>query len=275
LWQALSQHWPEYFIEGALLGTFMLAACIAVAALEHPGSSVRRAIRSGTLRRSIIGLLMGLTAVALIYSPWGQRSGAHMNPGITLTFLALGKARVWDAVFYIVAQFAGGITGVLVACGILGKAIRHHSVNFAVTSPGRRGVRPAFMAELIIAFVMMGMVLISTNHIETAPFTGLFAGLLVALYIAIEAPLSGMSINPARSLASAVPARQYRALWIYFTAPPLGMLSAAGLYLLTSGADHIFCAKFDHRGGQRCIFNCREGEMHGNLSHGGGIQVGR
>jgi aquaporin Z len=275
MWKALSHHWPEYLIEGALLGTFMFVACVAVAVLEHPASLVRAVIRSNILRRSIIGLLMGLTAIALIYSPWGQRSGAHMNPGTTLSFLVLGKVKAWDAVFYILSQFAGGISGVLAAWAVLGNTIRHESVNFVVTSPGRSGVRAAFLAELAIAFGMMGMVLVSTTHHATAPFTGLFAGLLVALYIAIEAPVSGMSINPARTFASAIAARQYRALWIYFTAPPLGMLGAAGLYVLAFGGDRIHCAKLDHCKGHRCVFNCRESQMQANPSDARGIQAGR
>src|SRR5437899_2861426 len=112
---ALMDHWPEYLIEGALLGIFMISACLSVFVLEHPASPVPRRIRSGTVRRTIIGLMMGITAVALIYSPWGQRSGAHMNPGTTLAFLTLGKIKAWDAVFYIAAQFAGGIGGVLIS----------------------------------------------------------------------------------------------------------------------------------------------------------------
>ena len=110
--QAILTHWPEYLIEAFLLGAFMVSACLSVAVFEHPGSPLSRRIRSSTLRRLIVGVLMGATAVALIYSPFGQRSGAHMNPGVTLAFLALGKVAPWDASFYCLAQFAGGLTGV-------------------------------------------------------------------------------------------------------------------------------------------------------------------
>lgn len=258
---ALIAHWPEYLIEGSLLGIFMISACLSVFVLEHPASPVPPRIRSAVFRRAIIGLMMGVTAVALIYSPWGQRSGAHMNPGTTLAFLTLGKIKAWDAVFYIAAQFAGGIGGVLVSAAVLGRAIRHESVNYITTMPGKPGPRAAWIAEFVIAFAMMGMVLLSSNHSKTAPYTGFFAGILVAAYIAIEAPLSGMSINPARTLGSAVPARSFRGLWIYFTAPPMAMLSAAAIYACVAGADHVFCAKLNHEGHSRCIFNCHIEEM--------------
>jgi len=201
---ALRSHWPEYLIEAALLGVFMVAACAAVVIFQHPASPVARVFRFPHRRRILIGILMGLTAIALIYSPWGQRSGAHLNPGITLMFLVLGKVQPWDAAFYVLAQFVGGFLGVRLAAAVLGMHVAHETVNYAATLPGRRGVRIAWLAEFIIAFGMMSMVLLSINHAATAPYTGVFAGLLVAAYIAIEAPVSGMSMNPARTLGSRV-----------------------------------------------------------------------
>jgi major intrinsic protein len=99
--RALQQHWPEFLIEAWALGTFMVAAALFTALVEYPGSPVHPLLVSGAARRALLGLAMGLTAVALIYSAWGQRSGAHLNPAITLTFLRLRKIRPWDAVFYI------------------------------------------------------------------------------------------------------------------------------------------------------------------------------
>src|SRR5262245_62254999 len=82
-------HWHEYAMEGALLGLFMVAACGFATVLEHPASPVHQALPVGHVRRVIMGLAMGLTAIGLIYSPWGQQSGAHMNPALTLTYLRL------------------------------------------------------------------------------------------------------------------------------------------------------------------------------------------
>jgi len=114
----------------------------------------------------------------------------------------------------------------------------------------------AFLAELGISFLLMTVVLNVSNTDRLAPFTGLFAGTLVATYISLEAPLSGMSMNPARTVASAMPAQLFTALWVYFTAPPLGMLLAAELYLRRKGPRQIRCAKLHHQNSKRCIFRC-------------------
>src|SRR5713226_9052868 len=98
---ALLDHWPEYLMEAAGLGLFMVSACVFATLLESPGSPARRAIPSDFLRRALMGLAMGLTAVGIIYSPWGQRSGAHINPAVTFTFLRLRKIEPWEAFFYI------------------------------------------------------------------------------------------------------------------------------------------------------------------------------
>src|ERR1700756_1175643 len=98
--RALQLHWPEYVMEAAELGFFMVSACLFGALYENPSSVVRQAIASPLLRRILMGLSMGLTAIAIIYSPWGKQSGAHINPSVTLTFLRLGKIKRWDALFY-------------------------------------------------------------------------------------------------------------------------------------------------------------------------------
>ncbi len=212
--RALEQHWPEYLAEALGLGLFMISACVFGTLLGHPGSPVARAIPDGLPRRLLMGLAMGSTAVALIYSPWGRRSGAHLNPATTLTFWRLDKVAGPDAAWYVLAQALGGVAGVLAAALVVGPA-----------------------------------------------FTGIFAGALVATYIAFESPVSGMSMNPARSLASALPAGAWDVLWIYFLAPPIGMLLAAELYVRRHGLARVFCAKLHHDGESRCIFRCRFGDM--------------
>jgi aquaporin Z len=107
---------------------------------------------------------------------------------------------------------------------------------------------------MVIAFILMAVILHVSNNSRFHKLTGVCAGLLVAAYITVEAPLSGMSMNPARTLASAVPARHWSDLWIYFTAPLIGMLSAAEIYLHTKGARQVGCAKLHHENNQRCIF---------------------
>jgi len=179
-----------------------------------------------------------------------------MNPSLTLTYLRLGKIAPADAFGYVLAQFAGGFAGVLVARVVLGRAVADAAVNYAATVPGPWGPGLAFLGELAISFGMMMMVLVVSNS-RLARLTGLFAGVLVATYISVEAPLSGMSMNPARTLGSAVHAAQWTALWVYFTAPPLGMLAAAEAYLRLPGAREVWCAKLHHDNDKRCIFRCQ------------------
>lgn len=243
-------------MEAAGLGFFMLSACFFTTLLEHPGSPVRQAIDTPVLRRVLMGVAMGLTAIGIVYSRWGQRSGAHLNPSVTLTFLRLGKVARWDAVFYVAAQVLGGAAGVAVAGLALGRLLDDPAVNHAVTQPGAPGVAVAFAAEVMISFLLMTVVLAASNTARLARFTGLLAGALVAAYIAVEAPLSGMSMNPARTLASALGAHVWRALWLYFVAPPLGMLLAAEAYRRLRGPRGVICAKLHHTPRLRCIFKC-------------------
>ena len=253
---ALRAHWPEYLMEAALLGAFMVSACVFTALLEHPGTAIHAAIPDPLLRRAVMGIAMGLTAVAIFYSPWGKRSGAHINPAATLTFWRLGKIESADALFYGLAQCLGAIAGVGVSAVLLADAVGHPRVNFAATVPGKEGPGVAFAAEVLITFVLMTVVLTISNDPRKNRFTGLAAGLCVALFITFEAPLSGMSLNPARSLGSATGAMTWNSLWIYFTAPPLGMLLAAEVRLRARGLHSILCAKLHHDNHERCIFRC-------------------
>ena len=253
--EALREHWPEYLFEAAGLGAFMVSASVFAVVLFHPSAALGAVPLPALARRALMGLAMGLTAIALIYSRLGQRSGAHLNPAVTLTFWRLGKVHGWDAAFYVVAQCLGGAAGVLLAAAILPRHIADPSVNYVVTVPGDFGVVAAWLGELAISAVLMTVVLVMSSRPRLASWTGVLAGALVALYITVEAPISGMSMNPARTLASAVPAATWTAFWIYVTAPPLGMLLAAEAHRrLTATA--VPCAKLQHDRRGRCIFRC-------------------
>jgi aquaporin Z len=250
---ALRRHWPEYLIEGWALGTFMVAAGLAATLLGAPMSPLHRALPDPLWRNAAGGIAMGLTAIALIHSGWGKRSGAHMNPAVTLTFLRLGKTRPWDALFFVTAQVLGGVSGVLLVAALAGHAFSDPPVSYAATLPGPSGPAAAFAAEFVISAVLILTVLSISASARLAPYTGLIVGLLVALYITFESPLSGMSMNPARSLASAAPGMLWHHLWIYLTAPVLGMLAGAQVFLTVAGARHVLCAKLLHPLGVRCI----------------------
>jgi aquaporin Z len=256
-------HWPEYLAEAAGLGLFMISACLFGTVLGHPESPVVPALPDPVARRVLMGLAMGLTAIALIHSPWGQRSGAHFNPATTLTFWRLGKLATADAGFYALFQTLGGVAGVAVSAVVLGEFVGHPSVRYVATVPGDAGIAAAVAGEVLITFILMSVILRVSNTAGLARFTPLFAGALVATYISLEAPVSGMSMNPARSLASAVFAHAWAPLWIYFVAPPLGMLLAAQLYVSRRGLAGVFCAKLHHDNAARCIFRCRYAELAG------------
>ena len=243
-------------MEAAELGLFMFSACAFTVLLYHPASPVTQTIHNDVLRRLMMGTAMGSTAIAIIFSPLGQRSGAHFNPSVTWTFFRLGKIEAWDAAFYTLFQFAGGIAGVTLASLTFHRLVAHHSVNYAVTRPGPDGPIVALFAELIISFILMSVVLTVSNTKRLARWTGMFAGALVATYITVESPISGMSMNPARTLSSAVGAEVWMSLWIYFVAPPLGMLLAAEVYQRLNTGRAVVCAKLHHHNNQRCIFRC-------------------
>ena len=248
-------------MEAGCLGLFMLSACVFGVLLEYPQSPARMAIDDPVLRRGLMGISMGLTAVAIILSPWGKRSGAHMNPAVTLTFLTLGKIKPKDAAFYVVAQCLGGIAAVQMADLLLGLPLRDATVNYVATLPGEHGCAPAFWAETGISFLMMFTILTVSNSRAFSRFTPWFAGFLVASFILVEAPVSGMSMNPARSLASAVAAQEWTGFWLYVAAPLLGMIAASKVYAGWLGAHRVFCAKLYHHSHAACLFRCRFGEM--------------
>jgi len=133
--EAVKRHWPEYLMEAWGLGLFMISAAVFGTLMEHPASPIRQAIADPFLRRIPMGLAMGLTAMGIIYSPWGQQSGAHLNPAVTLTFFRLGKIEPPDVLFYVLSQFTGGLAGVLLVAGVMGAYLADPTVNYVATTP--------------------------------------------------------------------------------------------------------------------------------------------
>jgi aquaporin Z len=248
------KHWPEYLAEAGTLALFMMSASLFTTLLEHYESPLQTLVPDPFLRRALMGAAMGATAAAIIYSPLGARSGAHMNPSVTLAFARLGKVARADAGIYIFAQFAGAIVGMLIAQGLLGELLAEPAVNFVVTRPGTAGELAAAAGELTISFVMMSVLLRVAAHPQAMRFTGAVAAVLVMLNITFEAPLSGMSMNPARTFGPALLAGHFEGLWIYFILPPLGMVLAAELFLRRHRMHAPGCAKLNHSSAVRCIF---------------------
>ena len=248
-------------MEAGELGLYLFFACAFATLLQHPASPVRHFIDSSLARRAVYGLAMGSTVIGIVLTPWGKQSGGHFNPAITFTFYRLGKVDLRDAFFYATAQFSGAICGVAIAAYVLRGAPGNSAVRYAVTVPGVYGNAAAFIGELAISFVLMITILFVTNDKRLAPYTPYFVGALYAIYIVLETPLSGMSMNPARTFGSALRAGYWHELWIYFVAPTLGMLAAAEVFLRARGGVGPYCAKLHHANNKPCIFHHAQQEF--------------
>jgi len=250
---ALRRHWPEYAIEGWALGMFMVSASVATVLLYDPRSPAFHLIDNEFWKRALMAGAMAGTAVAIIYSPWGKRSGAHMNPAFTLSFWVMGKINTVDAVYYAVFQFIGGVSGSVLSYFLTAGLLADPQANWAVTVPGPDGAFAALLSELIIAFIMMLVVAVMLNS-GFDQLTGIAAGGLIFLYVLYESPYSGFGMNPARSFASALPSGTWTAFWIYLVAPPTGMLTAIFVHNYLLGMPNKFKQpKLNPNHSTRCI----------------------
>jgi aquaporin Z len=248
---SLRRHWPEYLMECWGVGFLVLVS--AVLAVMFDALMQPIAIAGPDARRLTEGVIIGLAGIGLVYSRWGRQSGAHFNPAVTATFFALGKVKKWDAAFYAAAHIAGGIIGLLLAALILGQQFRNPPVAWTLAMPGGFGQGAAFLAEFAAAFTLISLILVLGGRPRLAPFVGVADGIMSLVFTAIVAPISGYSLNPARSLAAALVSGQWGALWIYLLAPPSGMLAAAAVNRHLFRARPMPCAKLRHEASVRCI----------------------
>lgn len=244
-------------MEAAELGILMLSIGIFGTFLYSDASPLSRFDWPPYTEAFCMGAAVALATYLVIRSPFGRRSGAHINPAVTMAYLWLGRIHRWDALFYVVAQFAGGAAGVLLAHEILGSRLSAFPVRYVVTVPGSYGWAIAFMAELLLSALLMTVVLFSTNHRKFAKFSPLFVAFITVFYFLLCSSISGFSANPARSFSSALFARIWAGIWIYFAAPCLGMYGAAFLYVRMKGMDKVYCAKVFHDSSSICPFPCR------------------
>jgi aquaporin Z len=249
------RHWPEYLVEAGFLAVFVLAAGAVSAWLLNPSGAGGAAWPGVALRRLLAGAAMGLVLMGMIYSPWGRRSGTHLNPAITLAYLRLGKIGRWDALGYVLAQLAGGFVAVVL--------LRHNALLPASTQPslvaatvGPTDAWPAFLTELVLSGSAMLLILFTSNHERWFRFTGVLYGLLVVAIVACVAPLSGFGMNLARLLAVDAAVDPVNANWLNLLPPLLGMQLAVEGYRLFTGRSQVLCAKLAHNTHGRCIFRC-------------------
>jgi aquaporin Z len=223
-------------MEAAGLMTFMLGAGAFTTLFLYPGSAVQQALPSELLRHIALGACMGVVTFGIV-SAIGMKSGAHINPAVTWSFYRQGKIGGWDATFYTIFQFIGAIIAPILLLALIGEPFTHEKVKFATSQP-KFGNGIAFAAEFIISFILMLAVLIAINTKRFEKLVPALVAILIAIYIAFESPLSGMSLNPARTFGSAFLADDYKGLWVYFVAPVLAMLLATEVYRLMRARGH-------------------------------------
>jgi aquaporin Z len=222
----LPHYWALWISEG--IGTALLVAvgCSLVVVDFGVGSPVVHALPSAALRRVLTGFLFGSVGGSIALSPVGKVSGAHINPVVTLAFWQRRTLAGRLALGYVVAQCVGAIVGAaaLRIWGPLGA-----SVHFAATVPGRAGPLAAFGGETgATACLILGLFLM-LGHRSLRRFTPALFPFLYAALVGLEAPLSGTSTNPARTLGPGLVAGVWSGWWIYWVAPVVGTLLALGM----------------------------------------------
>lgn len=256
-WQPL--HWAEYRAE--LLGsTFNIFVGLSAVVFNFgQGLPMEHLIPSHSIRLLITGLIYSGSGALVAISPLGKLSGAHINPSVTLAFLVHGKMHRQDAVGYIIAQFLGSTLGAILLVLVWGKYA--DSVNNGMTLPGAGyALWFVFLAEVFMTFLLvLSLFLFVSNH-RLMRWTPFMTWLLVAAMVWLGAPISGTSLNSARSIGPALVTGLWRDQWLYCIAPPLGALLAVAMFRrLSMGKHDVLSGKLFHVPHYRSIFkNVRE-----------------
>jgi len=201
------------------IGTFALVFC-------GTGAIIVNEVIPGSVTHVGIAITFGLIVMAMIYA-LGEKSGAHLNPAVTIAFTVNGNFPVKEMGPYIISQ----LTGALAASGIL-KMLFPSSVLLGATIPSGSNMQ-SFVLEFILTFFLM---LVIINVAKGSKEQGLFAGIAIGSVVLLEAmfagPVCGASMNPARSLGPAIVSGEIKQVWIYITAPILGAITAIVIYKL-------------------------------------------
>ncbi len=208
------------------VGTFALvfAGCGAVIVSSFDNSS---------LNHLGVSAVFGLIVMAMIYS-LGNVSGAHINPAVSLGFLFAGRSKLSKTIFYIIAQIIGAISAALLL-----RFLFPENHTLALTTPSGT-VLQSFILEIVLSFFLMFVIFnVSTGHKEKGIMAGIAIGGTVALEALFGGPVSGASMNPARSIGPALVSGQMQYLWIYITAPVIGMLLAHPVAKIIQADEYI------------------------------------
>ncbi len=212
---------------------FMLSACYFGSMLESLShESWHYDVTNPKLRQGIMASAMTITALFIFLSPFTAPSGAFINPSVSIMRWRLGQLSLENLFWYCIFQCLGGLCGVLTMRFFLGDIQRLPPVNDVITVPGS-GIMwwEAALVEIFIGFLMISMVLFLSDYEKLEKKIPYFAALLVGLFVYFAGPVSGFGMNPARTLASALPSGIYTDFWIYMLCPTIGMLASAELYI--------------------------------------------
>lgn len=201
----------RYLLE--FFGTFALVFC-------GPGAVIMNDNSGGVITHVGIAITFGLIVMAMIYAI-GEQSGAHINPAVTLAFWASGSFKRKDVIPYISAQ----LLGALLASAILYFLFPNHGTQGATIPLNSSG--QAFILEVILSFILMFVIIkVSKGSKEVGIMAGIAIGGVVGLEAMFAGPITGASMNPARSIAPALFSGDLQHLWLYISAPIIGMLLA-------------------------------------------------
>jgi aquaporin Z len=234
---------PRKLVAEALGTALLVVVAVGVATESFGFKLTGPSISAGVVTTA---LAFGLVLLGLAYT-LGPISGAHVNPAVTMGFVASGRMSIQEAVGYWIAQFVGGIVGALILWGLLSSspAYSRSGVGLGTNGFGAQSLTHintggAFGVEVVITFVFVLVVLGATSRLGSPGFAGLAIGLTLAVVHLIGIPLTGTSVNPARSLGPAliVGHAALSQVWLFIVAPLVGGAVAAGFYRFLFPAEH-------------------------------------
>ena len=214
----------KYLVE--IVGTFILVYAICSAATVYSGTNKLLGIAGlGQLGMIGVGLVAAFALIAIVYAI-AYRSGAQVNPAVTIGLLVTGKMRAKEATLYIACQILGAVIGAAVVYSMFGS-----DMAASVTLPADDNVSRALILETVMTFTLVYVVLTTTtSKNKIVPLAGVAIGFTLGFNIILGGSVSGGSLNPARSFGPALIVGNFDYQWIYWVAPILGGLIGAGVY---------------------------------------------
>ena len=198
------------------IGTFAMVFC-------GTGAIIIDQQTNGAITHSGIAITFGLVVMAMIYT-FGETSGAHFNPAVTIGFAAANRFEKKEMLPYIISQLAGAFLATIIL-----KLLFPENLNLGATIPAGSSMQ-SFVLEFILTFLLMLVILnVSKGSKESGIIAGMAVGATVLLEAMFAGPISGASMNPARSIAPAVISTHVEYLWIYIIAPVAG--AAASVFI--------------------------------------------